>query len=232
MRSLVAGLLLLLGCCAQGVQLVEPPSVESTTTTAVVRWVTDVPCGTRVRVDPAGVRVTVTEGKAPATNHSVTLVGLHQGTRYTVVLGTAKFWLATNVFTATGSAPSKVLAHEPLSPSSDKAVGESPAPSARKTWGNYATLADHFARHGADFHAKDPEDYARMAWEFLQRAKVEGLPAKVDEERVLRVFDPTTGAFGAYNHNGTTRTFFKPGSRDYFDRQPGRMVDLRTWRSN
>jgi pyocin large subunit-like protein len=191
-----------------------------------------VACGTRVRIEPAGVRVTVTEGKAPAINHAVTLIGLQPGTRYTVMLGTAKFWLATNVFTATGSARLGDAAQE-LSPSQGhEADRQTKAPPAHKTWGNYATLPDHFARHGADFHAKDQEDYARMAWEFLQRAKADGLPAKLDEQRVLRVFDPKTGAFAAYNHNGTTRTFFKPGSHDYFDRQPGRTVDLKTWRSN
>ncbi len=39
-------------------------------------------------------------------------------------------------------------------------------------------------------------------------------------------FDPKTRAFAAYNRDGTTRTFFKPNSRDYFDRQPGRPVKL------
>jgi len=104
------------------------------------------------------------------------------------------------------------------------------APPARTTWGNVASLPDHFARHGRDFGAKDPDDYARMAWEFLQRAKAEGLPAKQDETGVLRVFDPKSGAFAAYNRDGTTKTFFKPGNSDYFARQPGRSIDLRTWR--
>ena len=69
-----------------------------------------------------------------------------------------------------------------------------------------------------------------MAAEFLQTAKADGLPAKVDDAGTIRVFDPRTGAFGAYNRNGTTKTFFKPDSNGYFDRQPGRRVDLRTWR--
>ena len=69
-----------------------------------------------------------------------------------------------------------------------------------------------------------------MASAFLQRARVEGLPAKVDSSGVLRVFDPRSGAFAAYNRNGTTKTFFKPGSPGYFDRQPGRPVNLKTWK--
>ena len=106
----------------------------------------------------------------------------------------------------------------------------SAAARAAQSWGNPASLPDHFARHGADFGARNADDYARMATEFLQRAKAEGLPAKVDGSGVLRVFDPRSGAFGAYNRNGTTKTFFKPGSRGYFERQPGRLVNLRTWR--
>jgi pyocin large subunit-like protein len=99
-----------------------------------------------------------------------------------------------------------------------------------ETWGNPASLRDHFERHGRDFAAKNPDDYARMAAEFFRRAKADGLPAKVDNAGTIRVFDPGSGAFGAYNTDGTTKTFFKPGSDGYFDRQPGRRVDLRTWR--
>jgi len=99
-----------------------------------------------------------------------------------------------------------------------------------RTWGNPSTLRDHFARHGRDFGAKDPEDYARMAYDFFQRAQVQGLPAKVDGAGVFRVFEPSSGTFGAYNPDGTTKTFFKPGSRGYFERQPGRRADLRTRR--
>ena len=71
-----------------------------------------------------------------------------------------------------------------------------------------------------------------MATEFLRRARTEGLPAKLDADGVLRVFDPQSGAFGAYNRDGTTRTFFKPGNRAYFERQPGRSINPRTWRWN
>ena len=102
------------------------------------------------------------------------------------------------------------------------------AGSAERTWGNPASLPDHFARHGADFGARDAQEYAAMAAQFLQRAKADGLPAKVDDRGTLRVFDPVSGAFGAYNRNGKTKTFFKPGSRGYFDRQPGRLVNLKT----
>ncbi len=99
-----------------------------------------------------------------------------------------------------------------------------------QSWGNSASLPDHFARHGADFGARDADDYARMAAEFLRRARAEGFPAKLDNRGTLRIYDPRTGAFGAYNRDGTTKTFFKPGHASYFDRQPGRRINLKTYR--
>jgi pyocin large subunit-like protein len=95
------------------------------------------------------------------------------------------------------------------------------------TWGNPGSLADHFTRHGADFQARDAEDYAAKAWAFRQRALAGGLQMKLDGDGVLRVFDPATGAFAAYNRDGTAKTYFKPGSRDYFARQPGKPVTPR-----
>lgn len=95
---------------------------------------------------------------------------------------------------------------------------------ARATWGNPRSLADHFERHGGDFRAKDADEYARMAWQFGELAKQGHFLVKVDEDGVRRVFDPRSGAFAAYNSDGTTKTYFKPNSRDYFARQPGRLV--------
>ena len=88
-------------------------------------------------------------------------------------------------------------------------------------------MADHFDRHGRDFRAASAEAYAAQAWLFLVRACADGLPAKQDSEGVVRVFDPHSGAFAAYNRDGTTKTYFKPGRRGYFEDQPGEPVDLR-----
>ena len=96
-----------------------------------------------------------------------------------------------------------------------------------RSWGNPASLPDHFARHGRDFGARNADEYALMAYQFLHRAAAENYQAKIDDHRVLRIYDPRTGSFGAYNQDGTTKTFFKPGRAEYFDRQPGRAIDLR-----
>lgn len=98
------------------------------------------------------------------------------------------------------------------------------------TWGRPETLPDHFARHGKDFHAQHPAEYAAQAHAFLLKAKAVGFPAKRDYDGSLRIYDASSDTFGAYNADGTTKTFFKPGSPTYFDRQPGTPVDLRSLR--
>ncbi len=89
-------------------------------------------------------------------------------------------------------------------------------------WGNPSTLQDHFDRHGADFGATDPEDYALAAHAlYLARGDFQ----VKNDNGTLRVYDADTGAFGAYNRDGTTKTFFKPDDgQAYFDRQPGKLV--------
>jgi pyocin large subunit-like protein len=97
------------------------------------------------------------------------------------------------------------------------------------TWGRSSTLADHFRRHGADFAARTADDYAEAASNFLRRSQAERLPTKIDAQGVIRVYDPTTNTFGAYNPSGTTRTFYKPNpathgyptNLDYWNAQPG-----------
>ncbi len=97
----------------------------------------------------------------------------------------------------------------------------------KDSWGNLNTLDDHFARHGADFGATSADDYARQAFEFLQQP---GTLTKIDPKTgVIRVYDPATEAFGAYNPTGTTRTFYIPDpakhgyptNLDYWNAQPG-----------
>jgi len=91
------------------------------------------------------------------------------------------------------------------------------------SWGRPETLQDHFDRHGADFSAADIYDYAAQAHALYHQGGVE---ARVDSAGTLRIYDPASGAFGAYNADGTTRTFFKPRrGQAYFDRQPGRPVE-------
>lgn len=238
MRILVFLWALLASAAAFGLELTAPPTVELTSSNAVIHWRTDVASGTRAEVFPSTAKVSVPD-KTPAGEHTVTVTGLKPGVEYSVVVGSARVWLATNTFTTTGKVLEKTsVKREPASTTvtgsqkkSDTKAEMPKAPPTRKIWANWPSLPDHFERHGADFHAKNQDDYARMSWEFLQRAKSEGLPAKVDEDDVLRVFDPKSGAFASYNADGTTKTFFKPGSREYFERQPGKTINLKNWKA-
>ena len=219
-KTLLALLAALAVQSARAVELTAPPTVELTASNAIVHWSTDVATGTRAEISPATAKISVPD-KTPASAHSVQVAGLRPGVTYTITVGSARVWLATNTFTTTGSTVAPAEKTAPAKPEKKTA-----APPTRKIWGNLASLPDHFARHGGDFHAQDADDYARLSWEFLQRAHIEHLPAKVDADGVLRVFDPRSGTFASYNRDGTTKTFFKPGSRDYFERQPGEPVKL------
>lgn len=105
--------------------------------------------------------------------------------------------------------------------------GHLSAPPARETWFHPETVHEQFRRHGADFHARDAEDYAEKAWQFRRQAATAGFLAKKDAKGVLRIYDPTSDTYGAYNPDGTTRTFFKPGKAGYFEHQPGKLTKLR-----
>jgi RHS repeat-associated protein len=91
-----------------------------------------------------------------------------------------------------------------------------------QSWGNAGVLARHFKDHGADFGAANADEYASMASHFLQSAQKRRLPTKIDSDGVIRVYDKNTNTFGSYNPDGTTKTFFKPSSPTYWDRQPGK----------
>ncbi len=240
-RFLLLGWLCGYGALLRAVELVEGPVVEATGTTATIRWKTDVVCGTRVRFGLSEDHLDGRVGEGVALAHEVTIAGLKPDTAYAYSVGTAKTWLKSDIFiTAKSEGKGWVarlkekLAGGPATRSGQQEAAstrrpttKSPPP-ASQTWGSLRTLQDHFDRHGADFHATSPEDYARQAWEFLQRAKAESLPAKLDaSDGTVRVWDPKSGAFGAYNRDDTTKTYFKPGSPDYFARQPGRALKLK-----
>jgi hypothetical protein len=214
-------------------QLTSGPTLETQgPNTVTIRWKTDVACGSRVHYGPSPTQLNERAEGGVGASHVVTLEKLTPGVTYFYTVGTARVPLATNSFCLgrrTGTDPAPPATAKPDASRAAPAQAPSPPrpPPTRETWGHMASLQDHFDRHGADFNAKTPDDYARMAWEFRQRAIRESLPAKRDETGVVRVFDPKSRAFAAYNADGTTKTYFKPRSRDYFERQPGEPMDAR-----
>jgi hypothetical protein len=219
---------------AGAVEITHGPDVIAEPTGAVIRWTTDVESGSRVRYGRNPERLDRRADGAVGKEHVVEVRGLDPETVYHYTAGTARVPLVTNSFTTPGLVrpTGGRVADNPAGAFGETQTNASPAmaarpPPARVSWGTLRSLQDHFDRHGADFAARDPEDYAAKAWLFLVRAKTEGLPAKRDDSGVVRVYDPRSGAFAAYNRDGTTRTYFKPGRRDYFAGQPGDHVDLK-----
>ncbi len=88
-------------------------------------------------------------------------------------------------------------------------------------WANADSLAEHFEVHGAALGAVDADDYAEMASGFFQHAIKGGVQIKIDEEGIIRIYDPDARIFGAYNPNGTARTFMKITRPGYWTRQHG-----------
>lgn len=242
--SLTGFLLLWLTAWASALQITAGPTLEFQGTSAIIRWTTDVECGTVLKygLDPDHLNHRA-EGSV-GLQHEVTLPGLTSGQRYHYSAGTAKKSLKTGEFQhgiiaaptskpaplpdkpAPASKPAPPAPAVKPAPRPAPALPPSNAPPARVTWGDYSSLQDHYLRHGKDFQSTSAEHYARQAWEFLQRAMDEGLPAKVDDNGVIRVYEPRTKSFGSYNRNGTTKTYFKPQRPDYFRDQPGRPTKL------
>jgi hypothetical protein len=86
-----------------------------------------------------------------------------------------------------------------------------------------AQLDEHYAKHGAEFGHISEAEYLRLAQE-LRDAPVGGpiLEARRPNGQFSR-FDRRQGYFGAYNPDGTIRTFFIPNDGErYFRRQARR----------
>jgi hypothetical protein len=226
----------------RAVEVVDGPRVEVDGTSAIVSWKLDSPAGGAVRFGlSAEALVRSEKSDLVGREHAVHLDNLQPGARYFFSVGTARRPLRDGSFTAgrgpgreqesasrqPSSVPDREAKARPVPQSTEATDGRAAAPPPRDTWANVLTLRDHYERHGRDFAAASATEYAAEAWRFLQRAKSEGLPAKIDPEGTLRIWDPRTRAFAAYNRQGRTKTFFKPGSPDYFERQPGRTVRLK-----
>jgi pyocin large subunit-like protein len=87
-------------------------------------------------------------------------------------------------------------------------------------------LDEHYAKHGAEFGSISKAEYLRLAQE-LRDAPAGGpiLEARRPDGEFTR-FDRRHGYFGAYNRNGTIRTFFIPNAGErYFQRQAQREHD-------
>lgn len=99
----------------------------------------------------------------------------------------------------------------------------------RKSWGNSIgfvneqRLDEHYRKHGAEFGNITRLDYLHQA-QLLRDTAVGGpVLETVRRDGVTTRFDRQTGAFVAFNRDGTIRTFFKPNDGErYYRRQAER----------
>ena len=98
------------------------------------------------------------------------------------------------------------------------AGSRAPARAANHYWGNPKTLAGHYADHGEGVCATSEEEYARIAHElYLHKEQYQ---VRVDKEGITRIYDAARNLFGAYNPDGTTKSYLAPtGGQAYFDNQ-------------
>ena len=84
-------------------------------------------------------------------------------------------------------------------------------------------LNEHYQKHGAEFGDISQQEYLRLA-QALRDAPVRGpILQYVRDDGVTTKFDKAHGYFGAYNPDGTIRTFFIPNDGErYFRRQARR----------
>lgn len=89
-----------------------------------------------------------------------------------------------------------------------------------------AQLDEHFAKHGSEFGAISKVEYLHLA-QALRDAPPGGpiLESRRPNGEFSK-FDRRHGYFGAYNRDGTIRTFFIPNAGEsYFRRQARRRYD-------
>jgi hypothetical protein len=231
LRLILGATILFIAACVQAVELAETPKVQVDSTTATIVWKTDVDCGTRLNFGTSADALKQRREGPVSSTHTVTIDSLSPGTTYYFSVGSARQKLATGTFTTTGTSspsaaptPSVPTKATPRSLPPIPAVAPAPPPT-RQTWGNLQSLVDHYERHGPDFKSTSPDDYAARAWTFLQQAKANAWPMKLDDsDGTLRVWNGQTGSFAAYDRNGKTKTYFKPGSPTYWQRQPGSPI--------
>ena len=126
--------------------------------------------------------------------------------------------------------PSSGTPRAPIPPPSPGSAPASPSerapPPATSSAGfrSRARLEEHYQKHGAEFGRITVDEYLQRA-QALRDATVGGNVLEVvrPTDGVVSRFDRASGAFLAFDADGTIRTFFKPNDGEaYFRRQAKR----------
>ena len=89
---------------------------------------------------------------------------------------------------------------------------------------NDRRLDDHYDKHGSEFGRITKQDYLRQAQRLRDAEVGDTVLQTVRSDGVTTRFDRETGAFVAFNRDGTIRTFFKPNDGErYYRRQAERV---------
>jgi pyocin large subunit-like protein len=82
---------------------------------------------------------------------------------------------------------------------------------------------EHFQKHGREFGNISPQEYLRLAQDLRDAPAGGPILEAVKPGGIVTRFDRRNSHFGAYNHDGTIRTFFIPNDGErYFQRQARR----------
>jgi len=88
---------------------------------------------------------------------------------------------------------------------------------------SHALLIEHYRKHGAEFGARTADDYLNRARALRDRRAGRNVLEAVRKDGVITRYDRSTGAFLAFDSDGTIRTFFRPNLGEiYFRRQLSR----------
>jgi hypothetical protein len=135
-------------------------------------------------------------------------------------------WFAASDGAANRPSPVRFAQNDdPARRSDANQMEAAPAKQSVAGWGKAETLDKHFTDHGGDFGAKTREEYVEMSQKFFDTAlSDQNAVLRVDlDQKIVRIYDPATNTFGAYNlDDHTTRTFFKPSSETYWPRNAGK----------
>jgi pyocin large subunit-like protein len=87
-------------------------------------------------------------------------------------------------------------------------------------------LDEHYQKHGSEFGKIAKAEYLRLAQDLRDAEAGGSIREKIQPGGVITRFDKRHGYFGAYDRDGTIRTFFIPNDGErYFDRQAKRTHD-------
>ena len=146
--------------------------------------------------------------------------------RLCIALGTVALGVAVACEPAPPPNPPPATAVAAVAAAPAPTVGSVPATRVDAGFRSRQRLADHYAKHGSEFGRISREEYLHLA-QTLRDAPVGGdvLEIRRGDGTVSR-FDRKSGAFIAFDADGTIRTFFRPNDGEaYFQRQARRRGD-------